>query len=431
MFSAEDKALIRTLYAEKHVSIRCIAQMVHVSRNAVRRQIREEGKARAARSAAGAFLKEHAIDVQELYLACEMRCPPLRRRLNKDYQQDIPLRMLQRFCSPMRAEARRKTYLEDEEGKPLRYETLPGQHMQVDFGEKDVLVNGAWLHLHFFVCKLGYSRRMFAKAYYAETQDAWLDGMESAFRYFGGIPYCIVCDNASSLVRDHYANDDALKFTERFYHFLQYWGIKGIATAVRHPRSKGKVEAGVKYLKGNAVVGIDKRDLEAWNVWLELWCRTESDKRRLNTLFSGPFTPRERWLLEAPALRPYSKPGIAGTFFEKRKVGRDGLIRVDNRYYRVDNAYIGLEVQVQHGKENIIVRYGTKEVATLNKARDAFNPGFQAASTEMPQEAATKKQLEKLSSDAQWQQLRNSKNELNHDGAEYDAAVNWPQQEAA
>lgn len=55
MFSAEDKALIRTLYAEKHVSIRCIAQMVHVSRNAVRRQIREEGKARAARSAAGHF----------------------------------------------------------------------------------------------------------------------------------------------------------------------------------------------------------------------------------------------------------------------------------------------------------------------------------------------------------------------------------------
>ena len=46
MFSAEDKALIRTLYAEKQVSIRCIAQMVHVSRNAVRRQIREEGKVR-------------------------------------------------------------------------------------------------------------------------------------------------------------------------------------------------------------------------------------------------------------------------------------------------------------------------------------------------------------------------------------------------
>lgn len=88
MFSAENKALIRTLCAKKHVSIRCIAQMVHVSRNAVRRQIREEGKAWEARSVAGAFLKEHAIDVQELYLVCEMRCPPLRRRLKKDYQQD-------------------------------------------------------------------------------------------------------------------------------------------------------------------------------------------------------------------------------------------------------------------------------------------------------------------------------------------------------
>ena len=79
MLSAENKALIQTLYTEKNVSIRCIAKLVHVSRNAVRRQIREEGKAREARSDAGVFLKEHAIDVQELYLTCEMRCPPLRR----------------------------------------------------------------------------------------------------------------------------------------------------------------------------------------------------------------------------------------------------------------------------------------------------------------------------------------------------------------
>lgn len=38
MLSAEKKALIQTLYAEKNVSIRCIAKLVHVSRNAVRRQ---------------------------------------------------------------------------------------------------------------------------------------------------------------------------------------------------------------------------------------------------------------------------------------------------------------------------------------------------------------------------------------------------------
>ena len=85
MLSAENKALIQTLYTEKNVSIRCIAKLVHVSRNAVRRQIREEGK---ARSDAGVFLKEHAIDVQELYLTCEMRCPPLRRRL-KDAKSSL------------------------------------------------------------------------------------------------------------------------------------------------------------------------------------------------------------------------------------------------------------------------------------------------------------------------------------------------------
>ena len=211
------------------------------------------------------------------------------------------------------------------------------------------------MHLHFFTCKLEYSGRIFAKAYLRETQEAWLDRMESAFKYFGWLPYCIVCDNASSLVRNHSAINDVARFTERFYYFLSYYGIKGIATAIQHPQSKGKVESGVKYVKNNAVVGIDKPDLASWNIWLETWCRTESDQRRLNTLFSGSGTPAERWILEKQALRSNDKHSIAGVFFETRKVGRDGLIRVDNQYFRLDDALIGLEVQIQYDEKSISV----------------------------------------------------------------------------
>ena len=53
--------------------------------------------------------------------------------------------------------------------------------MQIDFAEKDVIVNGETLRGHFFIAVLGYSRRIFAKAYSAENQAAWLDGIESAF----------------------------------------------------------------------------------------------------------------------------------------------------------------------------------------------------------------------------------------------------------
>lgn len=422
MITCNQKLLIRQLLAEGKHSIRAIARIVGVSRNTVRRCAKNLHKPQPARTDAGIFLRQHEEEVTQLYAKCECRCPPLQRLLKEQFNQDVPLRALQRFCKPIRAEVRRKECLED----PIeRFETAPGQHLQIDFGEKDVYLNGKKTRLHFFVCKLGYSRRVFAKAYAAETQDAWLDGMESAFAYFGGIPYCIVCDNASSLVRDHYARDESQRFTERFYHFLVYWKIEGIATKVRHPQSKGKVEAGVKYIKENAVVGVDKPTLEAWNAWLETWSRTESDERKLNTLFEGPYTPRTRWYVEKAAMRPLDKPRIAGVYFESRKVTKEGLIRVDNRYYRVKDELIGLEVEIQHDESTIIVRRGAEEVAKLNKAKDAFNPSQFPTSTVPVQEAAVEAQVEKLKANPQWQALQESPDALNRDGKAYDTNIGW------
>ena len=422
MLSNQERELISKWHSERKLSIRCIARRLDVSRNTVRRWLHGVEKKNNPRSDCGQFLKRQSGEIEKLYAECEFRCPPLRRRIKEQYGEEIPLRMLQRFCTALRKEAKRKVWLED---TVMRFETLPGQHLQVDFGEKVVLVNGQPTRLKFFVCKMGYSRRLFAKAYLGESQDAWLDGMESAFKYFGGVPYCIVCDNASSLVRDHFAKDDSLKFTERFYHFLTYWGIKGIATAVRHPQSKGKVESGVKYIKVNSLVGIDKPDLAAWNLWLETWCRTESDERHLNTVFGGPYTPKERWKLEAMKLRPLNKARIANVFFETRKVGKDGLIRIDNLFYRVDNSLIGQELEIQHDETSITVLKGSKIVAILDKAKDVFNPTEQGASTQEPKEVAFEKQIKTLEKNVLWKKMQESANELNRSGFEYDQAINW------
>ncbi len=424
MITSNTGGLIRQLLAEKKLSIRCIAQHAGVSRNTVRRYARDLHKPLPTRTDAGSFLRQHAEEVTQLYAKCECRCPPLVRCLREQFKQEIPLRMLQRFCKPIRKEVRRQECIEE---AVERIETAPGQHLQIDFGEKNVYLNGVLTHLHFFVCKLGYSRRVFAKAYFAETQAAWLDGLESAFEYFGGIPYCCVYDNASSLVRHHYAPDQSQQLTESFYHFITYWNIKGIATMIRHPQSKGKVEAGVKYVKANAVVGVDKPTLEAWNEWLETWCRTESDDRELNTMFDdGPYTPRARWYVEKAALRPFDKPRIAGMFFETRKVTREGLIRVDNRYYRVNDALIGLEVEIQYDASNIIVRREGKELIKLDKAKDVYTPKMIPASTEDVQQAAVDAQLEKLKADPQWQALQESPDALARDGKAYDANIGWP-----
>ncbi len=260
MIKPDERAKIRRLVLDEHRPIREVARMLEISRNTIRRCVREDPSATLGRkSSNGKFLSEHQKDIRDLYEKCELRCPPLQRLIKEQYGIDISLRMLERFCADIRQEHRLERLQAD---VPIRYETAPGQHMQVDFGEKDVLVNGQPSRLHFFVAKLCYSRRVSAKAYFAETQAAWIDDMESAFCYFGGLPYCIVCDNASSLVRDHYAKDASARFTERFYQFCTYYNLKGIATAVRKPRSKGKVESGVNYVKSN-LAGVDKSDLAA------------------------------------------------------------------------------------------------------------------------------------------------------------------------
>lgn len=205
------------LVNEEHHPIRYVSKMLNVDRNTVRRCLKQEDKADQnsnRMSENRLFLELNKSSIEEFYITCEFRCPPLQRLIEERFSRLIPLRMLERFCSGIRKEYQIQQRQND---VPKRFETIPGQQMQIDFGEKVVFVNGEKVKLHFFVCKLSYSRRIFAKAYWVETQAAWLDGIESAFRYFNGTPYEIVCDNASSLVRDHYATDETLKFTERFY----------------------------------------------------------------------------------------------------------------------------------------------------------------------------------------------------------------------
>lgn len=169
------------------------------------------------------------------------------------YQIEIPLRTLERFYKPFREAVK----LPDAPYR--RFETKPGDQMQIDFGTKKLIVSGQEIDVHIFVVKLGYSRRIFAKAFFGESFAEWADGIESAFAFFGGRPVRIVCDNATPLLNTQHPKK---KLTDRFDSFCKYHGVIAVATAIRKPRSKGKVENAVKYVKWNALVGKQFNDLQ-------------------------------------------------------------------------------------------------------------------------------------------------------------------------
>jgi transposase len=70
----------------------------------------------------------------------------------------------------------------------VRFETGPGEQAQVDYGQLWVWIGLQPQKIHLFVFTLGYSRRLYARAYRNERLTTLLDGHERAFRWFGGMP---------------------------------------------------------------------------------------------------------------------------------------------------------------------------------------------------------------------------------------------------
>ena len=70
----------------------------------------------------------------------------------------------------------------------------PGRQLQIDFGERQIRIGEESVRAYLFVATLGYSRRVFARAFRHERQVSWFEGLEGAFRHFGGLPQEILLD---------------------------------------------------------------------------------------------------------------------------------------------------------------------------------------------------------------------------------------------
>ena len=75
----------------------------------------------------------------------------------------------------------------------------PG-HAQVDFGETLGVIAGVECKLHYFAMAMPHSDAFFIKTYPAETTEAFCDGHNAAFAFFGGVPLSILYDNTTIAV---------------------------------------------------------------------------------------------------------------------------------------------------------------------------------------------------------------------------------------
>src|SRR4029453_6984444 len=135
----------------------------------------------------------------------------------------------------------------------VRAERPPGDQLQIDFGQKRIAIAGVAVRVFLLVAVLSYSRRLFVKAFLNERGDDWREGIAAAFRHFGGVPRVLLGDNARALVIGRDRATGTVSFHPAYEAFCHDWDVQPRACAPYRARTKGKTEAGIKFVKHNAL----------------------------------------------------------------------------------------------------------------------------------------------------------------------------------
>jgi transposase len=333
-----------------------IAGELGCSRNTVKRYLAADGWVAIRKPG-----RKRRLDGLDAWLAERFRrhrgnCDVVRQDLLREHGITVSLRTVERAVAPLRQALRA------EARACLRFETAPGQQLQIDFGETRVAIAGDPVRLHLFVATLGYSRRVFVRAFRHERQSVWFDGLEGAFQRFGGVPREVLVDNARALVDHHDAVTREVRFNDRLHAFARHWGFRPRACAPYRARTKGKDERGVGYVKRNAIAGHAFDSWAALEAHLEWWMRAIADVRVHGTTGEAPlerFQPDEAAALK----RLDGRPSFRQVRELVRRVRADCVVEIDGNSYSVPWRLIGESVQVLIAEGRVRIRHGGTEVA--------------------------------------------------------------------
>jgi transposase len=229
-----------------------------------------------------------------------------------------------------------------------RFETLPGQEAQVDYGEgaptRDPRT-GKMRKPRLFIMTLGFSRHTFRKVVWKSSSQTWCELHEEAFAYFGGVPSTIRLDNLREGVIDPDIYDPNLNAL--YAAMLKHYGVVALPCRPYAPDLKGKVESAVGHTQRTALKGRTFGTIEEQNThllhWNERWAATRihgTTKRQVREMFNE----------ERPALATLPLSRFEYYRILERRVHLDGHVEVDGAFYSAPARYGGTGVIVHAGR---------------------------------------------------------------------------------
>jgi transposase len=184
----------------------------------------------------------------------------------------------------------------------VRFEGLPGEFSQHDFGQVDVtFVDGRKKRVRFFASRLKYSRFAAVSLVKNETTETIIRSLARHFVAFGGLPLMAVFDRPKTIVKKAGKGRAVEEYNATFAQAVIDLGIGVEMCAPRSGNQKGAVEALVKWVKNSFFKPRkfqDDKDLEAQ---LEAWLVEVNTKTASRATGVIPETRRQE---ELARLRP-------------------------------------------------------------------------------------------------------------------------------
>ncbi|MFQ5473319.1 MAG: IS21 family transposase, partial [Dehalococcoidia bacterium] len=219
----------------------------------------------------------------------------------------------------------------------VRFEGLPGEFSQHDFGQVDVgYLDGTTERIHFFASRLKYSRWSEVRIVPDERVESLVRALLSSFESFGGVPLVAVFDNPKTIVLSR--SQSKIEWNTTFGQVALDYRFAPELCTPRCANQKGSVENLVGFVKGSLFKVRrfhDRADLEHQ---LAEWHREINEVRPSR---ATAVTPAARMSAERERLRPLSQPPEQYALHYPAMVGPTAVVRFQGHDYSMPPESIG------------------------------------------------------------------------------------------
>ena len=235
---------------------------------------------------------------------------------------------------------------------PVRFEGLPGEYLQVDWGEvrRFPFTQAPPRTRYFLACRLKYSRWVWVWFAPNMRQETLLRGLVACFCALGLVPWVLVFDNMKTVTSGRDPQGRPI-WTTALLQLASEFGFHPEACTPGAANQKGAVESLVKWVKGNFLSGRDFADDTDLMQQATAW-QAQANARPSSATGRPPND-----LLAEEVARGGELPARAHDygFLYPGRVNRESLVAVLGNQYPVPVNQVNAPVTVRVHPERIVI----------------------------------------------------------------------------